>query len=263
MSYDTEEGWLPRVSYPDLAGRVVLVTGAARGIGFAIARELAQHGMQVTAIDQDGPALGRAGMVLREGGTVETRVADVGDESQVAVVIGEIVERCGRIDALVNNAGIAEPHNGPVEALALDEWERRIRTNLTGAFLCTRYAVPYLHKSEGAIVNITSTRAHQSEPHTEAYSASKGGLSALTHALAISLGPAVRVNAVSPGWIDTAGEWDRLRALDHEQHPVGRIGHPRDVAGLAAWLLSDAAGFVTGQEFTMDGGMGRRMIFAV
>ena len=262
MSYETEEGWLPRVSYPDLAGRIVLVTGAARGIGFALARELAQHGMRVTAIDQDGPALQQAGMALRERGEVETRVADVGDEDHVGGVIAEIIERDGRLDALVNNAGIADPHNGPIESLTLAEWERRLHTNLTGAFLCARYAVPHLHKAEGAIVNITSTRAHQSEPHTEAYSASKGGLSALTHALAVSLGPAVRVNAVSPGWIDTAGEWDQLRALDHGQHPAGRIGHPRDVAGLVAWLLSDAAGFVTAQEFTMDGGMGRRMIYA-
>jgi NAD(P)-dependent dehydrogenase (short-subunit alcohol dehydrogenase family) len=120
-----------------------------------------------------------------------------------------------------------------------------------------------LRKSKrAAIVNIASTRALQSEPHTEAYAASKGGIVALTHALALSLGPTVRVNAVSPGWIDTSGKPEDLRSIDHAQHPVGRVGKPEDVAALVGYLVSDEAGFVTGQNFIIDGGMTRKMIYA-
>jgi NAD(P)-dependent dehydrogenase (short-subunit alcohol dehydrogenase family) len=120
--------------------------------------------------------------------------------------------------------------------------------------------VPHLRRTRGAIVNIASTRALQSEPNTEAYSASKGGLVALTHALAISLGPRVRVNCVSPGWIETRESARHSRA-EHAQHPVGRIGRPEDVAEIVAFLLSDAAGFITGQNFIVDGGMTRKMIY--
>jgi NAD(P)-dependent dehydrogenase (short-subunit alcohol dehydrogenase family) len=119
------------------------------------------------------------------------------------------------------------------------------------------YAAPHLRAAHGAIVNIASTRALQSEPDTEAYAASKGGLVALSHALAMSLGPRVRVNCVSPGWIAHA----KVRKKDHAQHPVGRVGRDEDVAGLVAYLLSDAAGFVTGQNFVIDGGMTRKMIY--
>jgi len=125
-----------------------------------------------------------------------------------------------------------------------------------------------LRAAQGAIVNVASTRALQSEPHTEAYSAAKGGVVALTHALAMSLGPAVRVNCVSPGWIDvrawrktTRRDTTPLSGADHAQHPVGRAGKPEDVAGLIAWLLSEEAGFVTGQNFVIDGGMTRKMIY--
>jgi NAD(P)-dependent dehydrogenase (short-subunit alcohol dehydrogenase family) len=173
--------------------------------------------------------------------------------------IRRVVQRFGRLDALVNNAGIASPANGPVEKLAAVEWNRRIGTNLTSVFLMTKHAAPHLRRARGAIVNIASTRALQSEPETEAYAAAKGGMVALTHALAISLGPQVRVNCVSPGWIDTGKA--KLRRVDHEQHPVGRVGRPEDVAQLVAFLLSDAAGFATGQNYVLDGGMTRKMIY--
>jgi NAD(P)-dependent dehydrogenase (short-subunit alcohol dehydrogenase family) len=143
-------------------------------------------------------------------------------------------------------------------------------TNLTGPLLATRHAVPHLRRATGggAIINIASTRALQSEPDSEAYAASKGGLVALTHALAISLGPAVRVHCISPGWIDTSayaprGERgpSRVRDEDHAQHPVGRVGRPEDVAALCAWLSSAEAGFVTGQNYVVDGGMTHKMIW--
>jgi NAD(P)-dependent dehydrogenase (short-subunit alcohol dehydrogenase family) len=132
--------------------------------------------------------------------------------------------------------------------------------------LLAKHCAPYLRAHSGAIVNLASTRAGQSEPDTEAYAASKGGLLALTHALAISLGPEIRVNAVSPGWIDardpSARRAEPLTDADHAQHPAGRVGTVEDVAAMVAWLLSKNAGFVTGQEFVVDGGMTKKMIYS-
>jgi len=140
-----------------------------------------------------------------------------------------------------------------------------LSVNLTGAFLVSRQCIVLLRDSGGAIVNIASTRALQSEVNTEAYAASKGGLVALTHAMAVSLGPDVRVNAVSPGWIDTRMQSlqhsDPLRRVDHQQHAVGRVGQPEDIGELVAFLLSPAAGFITGQNLAADGGMSRQMIY--
>ncbi len=182
---------------------------------------------------------------------------DVSSEPSVRACVQAVLGKLGRLDALINNAGIAAPDNGPVEKLALEEWHRRVGTNLTGVFLMTKHCVPHLRAARGAIVNIASTRALQSEPGTEAYAASKGGVVALTHALAISLGPKVRVNCISPGWIAHR----KLRKKDHAQHPVGRAGRDADIAALAAFLLSEAAGFITGQNFVVDGGMTRKMIY--
>lgn len=155
-----------------------------------------------------------------------------------------------------------------MEQLSLEAWNRVLAVNLTGAFLCVKHAAPHLRQTRGAVVDIASTRALQSEPHTEAYSASKGGLLALTHALAISLGPAVRVNAISPGWIEVSN-WKKsgrrrpptLRPVEHAQHPAGRVGTPEDIATMAAFLLSEVSGFITGQNFIVDGGMTRKMIY--
>jgi NAD(P)-dependent dehydrogenase (short-subunit alcohol dehydrogenase family) len=167
------------------------------------------------------------------------------------------VKRFGCLDALVNNAGLAGPQDPPVDKLPLARWNRRIAVNLTGPLLMAKHCAPHLRRARGAIVNIASTRALQSEPNTEAYSASKGGLVALTHALAMSLGPRVRVNCVSPGWI----AHQPVRRKDHAQHPVGRVGRDEDVAQIVAYLLSEAAGFVTAQNFVVDGGMTRKMIY--
>jgi NAD(P)-dependent dehydrogenase (short-subunit alcohol dehydrogenase family) len=219
-------------------------------------------------VDVDEAAGRRAADRLSDHGAVEFLTADVGDEDRVRSTVEAATSRFGGISALINNAGVADPDNGPVDRLPLADWERRLRTNLTGPFLCAKHAIPKLRESGGSIVNIASTRALQSEPDTEAYAATKGGLVALTHALAVSLGPEIRVNAVSPGWIDTrrrAGDGDEAEALtelDHAQHPVGRVGRPEDVAGTVAWLLSGDAAFVTGQNIIVDGGMTRKMIYA-
>jgi NAD(P)-dependent dehydrogenase (short-subunit alcohol dehydrogenase family) len=221
--------------------KVALVTGGAQGIGKAIAEALAARGYRVAVAD------------VRPS---EFRT-DVSREPSVRRCVARVVERLGRLDALVNNAGITGPHDGPVEKLALERWNRRIAVNLTGAFLMAKHAAAHLRRARGAIVNIASTRALQSEADTEAYAASKAGLVGLTHALAMSLGPEVRVNCISPGWI----AHQRVRKKDHAQHPVGRVGRDADVAELVAYLISDAAGFVTGQNFVIDGGMTRKMIY--
>jgi len=224
--------------------KVALVTGGAQGIGKAIAELLAGRGYRVAVAD------------IRKSDFFFVRT-DVSREPAVRNCIRRTVKEFGRLDAVVNNAGIASPANARVDRLSLRDWNRRIGTNLTGAFLMAKHAAAHLRRSGGALVNIASTRALQSEPDTEAYAASKGGLVALTHALAMSLGPRVRVNCVSPGWIAHTS----VRRKDHAQHPVGRVGNDQDVAELVAYLISDAAGFVTGQNFVIDGGMTKKMIY--
>ncbi|SDC80514.1 SDR family oxidoreductase [Belnapia rosea] len=228
--------------------RVALVTGGARGIGRAVAARLERDGWQVVVADRE-PTEGVPGRFVR---------VDVADEAAVQALVEGIAGAEGRLDALICNAGFMI--RKPIRALSLAEWHAVLGTNLTSAFLLTRAAEGMLRTARGAIVTIASTRAHQSEADTESYSASKGGLLALTHALAVSLGPDVRVNCISPGWIDTKGE--ALRPEDHAQHPAGRVGRPEDVAAMAAWLVGPESGFVTGAEFLTDGGMTRKMIYA-
>ena len=228
-----------------------LVTGGAKGIGRGLVARLAREGWQVAAMDRDAEALEG----LPEG--VRAVTGDVSDEASVRAAVAST--GWDGLDLLVNNAGLAGPEAGPVEDLALGDWQRWIDTNLTGALLMTKHCVPLLRARRGAIVNVTSSRAHQSEPNTEPYAAAKGGLTALTHALAVSLGPEIRVNAIAPGWIVTEG-WDELREIGHAQHPAGRAGRPEDVAEAVLWLAG--AGFMTGQEVVLDGGMTRKMIYA-
>jgi len=235
--------------------RAVLVTGAARGIGRATAQWLSAQGWRAALCDIDAKAGAATGKAL---GLPFFR-CDVANETAVRRCVRAAVATLGGLDALVNNAGITGASAPSLERLTLAEWNRRLGANLTGMFLMAKHCAPFLRRARGAMVNVASTRALQSEPNTEAYSASKGGVVALSHALAMSLGPRVRVNCISPGWIDSRGA--KLRPKDHAQHPAGRVGRPEDVAALAGYLLSAQAGFITGQNFVVDGGMTRRMIY--
>jgi len=234
--------------------RGVIVTGAARGIGRAVARHLARQGWRVALADSDAEAVAAAAAEA-DGVAI---ACDVGSEADVERLVAVARAHLGRIDAIVSNAGIGS--FGPLALTTLESWNRVLSTNLTATFLLAKAAAADLERARGAIVTIASTRAHMSEPDTLAYSASKGGLVALTHALAITLAPKVRVNCVSPGWIDT-GKHGPLKASDHAQHPAGRVGIPEDVAGAVAYLLSREASFLTGAELIVDGGMTRKMIY--
>jgi NAD(P)-dependent dehydrogenase (short-subunit alcohol dehydrogenase family) len=233
--------------------RVVIVTGAGRGIGAATSRRLASDGWRVVAADIDGASA--QSMARATGGLAVA--CDVALEADVERLVRAALSAHGRLDAIVSNAGINV--RGPLSSLTLDTWNRVLAVNLTAAMLLARAGETALRAARGAMVLIASTRAHMSEPNTLPYSASKGGLVALTHALALTLAPDVRVNCISPGWIDTSGA--PLSPADHAQHPVGRVGRPEDVAGAVAYLLSDDAGFMTGAELILDGGMTRKMIY--
>jgi NAD(P)-dependent dehydrogenase (short-subunit alcohol dehydrogenase family) len=236
--------------------KVALVTGAANGIGRAIALHLLDAGWCVAALDLPKtrlapPFRGWA----RSSMTIE---ADVTDETAMRDAVRSAIERFGRLDAVVSNAGIMIRR--PIRRLSLEDWRHVIDTNLTATFLLAKAAARALRTAKGSIVTIASTRALMSEPNNESLSASKGGLVALTHALAISLGPDVRVNCVSPGLI--ASSDTRLKRKDHTQHPAGRVGRPQDVAEVVAFLLEgEKSGFITGANVVVDGGMTRKMIY--
>jgi NAD(P)-dependent dehydrogenase (short-subunit alcohol dehydrogenase family) len=236
---------------------VALVTGGAKGIGRAIARHLLAADWRLGIVDLPEAGLRRA--FPPRSRNVLAIEGDVRDEETISDAVDALVHRFGRLDAVVSNAGIMI--RKPIRRLTLTEWHRVIDTNLTAAFLLARAAEKPLRQAKGAIVTIASTRALMSEPNTESYAATKGGLVALTHALAISFGPDVRVNCVSPGWIATK-DYGALRRKDHTQHPVGRVGKPEDIAEIVAWLLdAKRSGFVTGANFVVDGGMTRKMIY--
>jgi NAD(P)-dependent dehydrogenase (short-subunit alcohol dehydrogenase family) len=238
---------------------VALITGAAHGIGRAIAQRLLDDGWRVGIVDLPNAGLGRS--YAKPSRRVAIIEGDVAEEQTARRAVKAVIEKFRRLDAVVSNAGIMV--RKPLSRLTLADWRKVIDTNLTATFLLARAAEKPLRAAGGAIVTIASTRAVMSEPNTESYAASKGGLVALTHALAISLGPDVRVNCVSPGWIVVRrDEQQKLRRKDHLQHPVGRVGKPQDVAEMVTFLLDrERSGFISGANFIVDGGMTRKMIY--
>jgi NAD(P)-dependent dehydrogenase (short-subunit alcohol dehydrogenase family) len=249
----------------DFTDKTAVVTGGGQGIGRAIAVALLNAGARVWITDCDAEAGAETFTELADLGPIDFLLTDTSDVSAVERLRQQVTAG-GGLDLLVNNAAVMV--RKPIEELSLIEWQRVLDVNLTGPFLCSRAFVPLLRTRRGSIVNIASTRAVMSEPHTESYAASKGGLVALTHCLALSLGPEVRVNCISPGWIDVT-PWakrsrrapEKLSMQDHAQHPSGRVGRPEDIATMALYLASDEAGFITGENIVIDGGMTRKMIY--
>lgn len=253
-------------------GRVVLITGAANGIGAALAYSYAVHGASLILVDKDAESLQHTvehiRTVIAAGpeteraahAQIEAFTVDLSKATEIEQLFTHLRDRKQRVDVLINNAGLGMTRS-PYE-LTLDEWDYVLNTNLRGTFLCAREAASMMRMyGGGSIVNIASTRALMSEPNTEAYAASKGGILALTHALAVSLGPDhITVNAISPGWIET-GAYDALREADHLQHPAQRVGKPDDIARACLYLTSPDNDFVTGINLVVDGGMTRKMIY--
>jgi NAD(P)-dependent dehydrogenase (short-subunit alcohol dehydrogenase family) len=249
--------------------KTAVVTGGAQGIGRAIALLFAKEGYLVSIADTDKEAGFEVIQQIRQnGGKAMYMCVDVADSEEVERWIRLTVEDFGRLDVLVNNAGISR--NAPMLELALEDFDRVLNVNLRGTFIASQLAARQMKaQGGGAIVNLASTRALMSEPGTEAYSASKGGIVALTHAMAISLGPyGIRVNAISPGWIETR-DWQYSKRAsvplhserDRLQHPVGRVGRPDDIAQACLYLAGPKAGFITGQNLVIDGGMTVKMIY--
>lgn len=242
--------------------KTVIVTGAAKGIGRGIALLYAEKGANVVAADIDEAAGARTAAEIREkGGEALFVQTDVREEADIIRLMETANRTYGHIDILINNAGISVFR--PFFELSPEEWDDIINTNLRSVFLCSREAAKYMrhNRDGGAIVNIASTRAIMSEPDSEAYAASKGGIVALTHALAASLGRyGITVNAISPGWIET-GDYSKLRQIDHEQHLSGRVGKPDDIARACIFLTDRKNNFVTGINLVVDGGMTRKMIY--
>lgn len=243
----------------------IIVTGGTQGIGKTMVLHLLEKGFDVTVFEIDEEAISEFRQEIPDEIVAVYRV-DVSDEQAVKKAFGQVAKRFENIYGLINNAAIS--NNKPISELSLEEWNTVIGTNLSGAFLCAKYAAPHLKKSKGRIINMASTRAFQSEPDTEAYSASKGGIYALTHALAASLGPEVKVNSISPGWIDVSAakkkaiaKQYKFRPEDHDQHPAGRVGKAKDIANMILFLLADENDFITGQNFVIDGGMTTKMIY--
>lgn len=245
----------------DFTGKVAVVTGAGKGIGRTVAQAYAEHGAKVVIAERnehDGKEAER--LIRTEGGEAFFQLADVSRPEQIEALMNKTVERYGRIDILINNAGVSR-WKSPYE-LAVEEWDEIINTNLRSVFLCSREAAKAMRKQGGGtIVNIASTRALMSEPHSEAYAATKGGIVALTHALAVSFADdRIQVNAISPGWIE-ANDYQALRSADHQQHPSKRVGKPEDIARACLYLTSAGNEFVNGENIVIDGGMTRKMIY--
>ena len=249
--------------------KIAAVTGGAQGIGRGVAYAFAKAGYAVSIFDPERDAGEEAVQKVRKLGANGLFVqGDTGKRTDIDAWLDQTAKELGCPDVLVNNAGINR--NTPFLELTAEDFDRVIAVNLRGAFLCSQNVARRMVErgQGGAIINMASTRAFMSEPNTEAYTASKGGIAALTHGMAISLGPhGIRVNAVSPGWIETRNwqfsaraENPRHSERDRLQHPVGRVGKPEDIAD-ACLFLAEHAGFMTGQNIIIDGGMSVKMIY--
>ena len=224
----------------DFKGKVAVVTGGAHGIGKCVAELFEKAGACVCIID-----------VLENG----YFVGDIGDRATLESFAEKVISDYGKVDFLINNA---PPRTCGITNGGYDDFEYSLRVGVTAPFYLTKLFTPYFGEG-AAIVNISSSRDRMSQPETEGYTAAKGGISALTHALAISLAGKVRVNSVSPGWIDTAG--NEYLGSDAIQQPVGRVGKPEDIGYAVMYLCSDMAGFITGENICIDGGMTKQMIY--
>ncbi|MCI6043872.1 SDR family oxidoreductase [bacterium] len=224
----------------NLRSVVAVVTGGAAGIGKCICKEFEKLGVKVCTID------------IAENSFF---VGDIADEDTLRSFAGKVIGIHGHVDYLINNA---PPLMKGIDSCTYKEFNRALRVGVSAPFLLTQLFLPYF--SEGAsIVNISSSRDRMSQPFTESYTAAKGGIASLTHALAVSLSGKVRVNSISPGWIDT--EFKEYTGSDAAQHPVGRVGNPQDIAQMVLYLCSEKAGFITGENICIDGGMTRQMIY--
>ena len=220
--------------------KVAVVTGGAQGIGRCICEEFAKQGVTVCTIDvQDNPYF----------------VGDVGDKAALEAFAAKVIAEHGHVDYLINNA---PPLFRGIDDCSWEDFARSLNIGVTAAFYLTKLFLPHFAPG-AAIVNISSSRDRMGQPQSESYTAAKGGIHALTHALAVSLAGKVRVNSISPGWIDTA--YTVYEGPDATQQPAGRVGHPLDIAHMVLFLCSEKAGFITGENICIDGGMTRLMVY--
>lgn len=224
----------------EFENKVAVITGAAQGIGRCIREELEKEGARVYIID------------LQEN---DCFVGDIGDKAVLESFANKVIRECGRVDFLVNNA---PPMSRGIGSCTYEEFDCAMRVGVTAPFYLSKLLAPYFSE-KACIINISSSRDRMSQPETESYTAAKGGIHALTHALAVSLAGRVRVNSISPGWIDT--DYTVYEGPDAFQHPAGRVGNPLDVASAVLFLCSERAGFITGENICIDGGMTKQMIY--
>jgi NAD(P)-dependent dehydrogenase (short-subunit alcohol dehydrogenase family) len=220
--------------------KVVAVTGGAQGIGKCIAEEFAKAGANVCVID------------IQEG---DHFVGDISDKSVLEAFAADVIKRYGKIDILINNA---LPIMKGIDECSYEEFQYALSVGVTAPFYLAKLFSKHFAEG-GCIVNISSSRDRMSQPQTESYTAAKGGIAALTHALAVSMAGKVRVNSISPGWIDTS--YQVYEGPDAVQQPCGRVGNPLDIANMVLFLCSEKAGFITGENICIDGGMTRLMIY--
>jgi Dehydrogenases with different specificities (related to short-chain alcohol dehydrogenases) len=251
--------------FMDFKNKVCVITGGAKGIGFCLVNEFIKKGAKVAFIDVDREAGEELFLnIKKEGGDGLFFFGDIAEEATLKDFSNEVTKTYGRVDYLINNACLS--NKDIMSGCSFDDFNYVLRVGVTAPYMLSKLFLDYFNKG-GAIVNISSTRAIMSQADTESYSAAKGGISALTHALAISLSGKVRVNSVSPGWIDVSANYDKDYETKHsrgdkEQHPVKRVGKPIDIARVVTFLCSEENDFITGENITVDGGMTKLMIYS-